>query len=170
MRSPRPLTLAFLTLAACGSSDSRCNAQNCQAILSCHETLQGADDVFFCAPSFPTADFFDAGIDACIQACQTQNQGALLACVGSNFTQSSCQQIQMDAGPNAIETAIETLCEPGGVPACGTNCQTCRQTCSQANTSCETPCITAADAGACFSCSYNCAQANVSCTQGCPTD
>jgi hypothetical protein len=169
MRSRSAVVVALLALAACSNgSDSRCNLQNCQAMLNCHVTLQGAGSLVGCATSFQTADFYDAGLDACIQACNAQGNGAILACVAANFPGNTCLDVTLDGGMTF--NAIEQTCGSDAGPACGPNCMTCETACGQTESTCETNCGSAADAGACFACGFECGQASVACSQACPTN
>ncbi len=106
-----------LAFAAAGCTDPRCNAQNCQTLLLCHEAPSGMIDGE-CASRWP-AEFdsilADGGtnpfVDSCVQACNKSGEGALVACFVQHFpTPAACGDIVDDGGEDAFLSAVDRAC------------------------------------------------------------
>jgi hypothetical protein len=170
-------TLVLLTLAtivACTDrptlTDARCSTQNCMALGECHLRLFGsADEICVAAAIDAGYDVSAAYLQYCADACVANDAGALLQCLGQNFSGNTCAEIELDAGSDAELAAIVAACGAADAGPCGSNCVSCQQQCDQSNHSCNASCPLA-DAGACYACNYECNQQDVACYAACPTD
>jgi hypothetical protein len=157
-------------------------------LVDCRLRLGGSPDTT-CVAAAQDAGFdtLDTVLQYCTDACVAGNFGALVQCIGENFSGDTCQAIELDGGgigdagcpEGCLEgigicdpacAAIATTCS-GGYDAgpCGASCTSCQQQCDQALRTCNASCPLA-DAGACFACNYDCNQQVVACDAACPTD
>ncbi len=148
-----------------GNGDPRCSVANCEALLQCGFGLAGQPFNQVCMLLA-----LDGGLAAlqaintryCIEACQADDAGALVACVAS--FQGACA----DAGAMARQVAegVFAVCSP--YVDAGSADQACVASCGQTVDSCSNACPTDNGQDACFSCAYQCGQNYVQCAGGCP--
>ncbi len=161
------LTLC-LAGSGCTTSDPACNASNCQALIEgCHSILPGETDTTclnLIVDQDALAEWSDAGFQSCIDACNEDQQGALLSCVAQKFPGNTCVQIALDGGDETDAVGAACLPPPG---ACDASCLSCRAQCGQAQQACNLGCADGGAWSACLACNLDCNQQLVKCEGAC---
>ncbi len=165
--APQLLAAAVALCVVGCSSDSRCSLANCTALLACHLELAGQpqnlgqcvqDNAFTSAVGMQLQSY-------CPEACEADNQGAIVACVAAHFG-NGCQL--PDGGGPVPSDIVEATCVSQLATPCGPNCQSCLTKCQSGFNSCQTACPTT-DATSCLDCGYSCNQEwGIRCVNDCP--